>query len=1227
MIKICRIVFAFLFVITISFPLFAQRTFFTEANENSISIAGAKRVIIPQKYKTLSLDRPGIESFLRALPFEKNLTNKKLAPVIELPMPDGKIAEFRVWESLIMEPALAGKYPGIKTYAGQGIDDPSATVRMDYNPYFGFSAQILSVNGNIYIDPYAKGNTNYYISYYTKDYRKDVSFVCSALADIMNEALREQAGACRGTQLAIYRLALACTGEYAAAVCSPAAPTTPATLAAMTTSVNRVDGVYESELAIRLVLVANNDLLVYLDGTSDPYTNGNGSTMLGENQTNIDNVIFPANYDIGHVFSTGGGGVASVGVVCGASKARGVTGSSSPTGDAYDIDYVAHEMGHQFGARHTFNSTTSQCGSNNRNGSTAYEVGSATTIMGYAGICGTDNIQANSDPFFHSVSFDEISTYVQGNGSICPVLTNTGNTLPQITAMNNNGANIPLSTPFTLTATATDADGDALTYDWEEWDLGPSGAWNSGANSTTAPLFKSRVPKTTGSRTFPDIAVILAGYPSNPTATMGGLKGETLPGIARAMKFRLTVRDNRANGGGVVTGGEGCQTGFTGTFQINTIDGTGPFIVTFPSATGISLAGGGSQTITWNVAGTDGNGINCANVKITLSTDGGLTYPTVLTASTPNDGSESLVLPNISVAAARIKIEAIGNIFFDISDNNFSIAASSVGFDFNTPAPVTAACPVGSMDITLGTISFLGFSNPITLSASGAPAGTNVTFIPGNSVTPGNNVTVRLNNTNSLPAGSYTITITGTATGASTRTRDLIYTIQAGSAPSITVQPQSQQACAGTNATFSVTSPAGLSYQWQISTNGGGSFSAINGAVAASYTVTSVTTDLNNNQYRVIVTGQCNSVTSAAATLTILTAPAITAQPQSITLCTGSNNTFSVAATGSNLTYQWQLSTDGGTVYNPAPGANTSFYTVSGITAVMNNYRYRAVISGICSPAATSAVAVLTVISPVTITTQPNNASACATIGSASFTVAGSGAGVLYQWEVSTNGGTSYTDVTGATSATLTLNNLTDAMNSNLYRAKLYNATCTIPAVSNSATLTVLQRSAITLTASSVSILPGEISTLTATATPAAGVTYSWFKDGVLLNGITGTAYSVSVTGLGNYQVKIVNASGCTNESGIVTIGATASNRLFIYPSPNDGQFTVSYYNSGGVTTQQTIAIYDSKGAMVYSNKLAVTGPYQLHPINLKGSGRGIYYVVIGDASGKKLAKGKVVIH
>lgn len=692
----------------------AQNNFFSDAKQNELAALKSNREILPQKLRTLKLNNASLLNFIKSLPSELNV-NRQTAPIIELPMPDGSTAKFHVWQSSVVEARLAAKYPEIITFAGRGITDAYATLRMDYNPYFGFSAQILTPNGNVYIDPYIKGNTSFVMSYFTKDSKRNEPFKCNVLEvpgvlAKINTTL--QAGPCRGTQLYAYRLALACTGEYATAVCKPLTATKPLTLAAMITSVNRVDGVYETELAVRLLLIANDDTLIYLNKNTDPYTNNSSSAMLNENQTNIDKVIGSANYDMGHAFSTGAGGQAFLGVVCTNNvKARGVTGIPNPVGDDFDIDYVAHEMGHQFGANHSFNSTVSSCGGGNRNAATAYEPGGGTTIMCYAGICGSDDIQPHSDPYFHSISFDEISNYLQ-SGATCKQVINLSNALPVITAMDNNGANIPLNTPFTLTGSATDADGDALTYSWEEWDLGAAGAWNSGANNATAPMFKARIPKTNSNRTFPDIDVILAGYPPNPPSQMDGLKGEVLPKVARTIKFRLEVRDGK---GGVVTGGNGCQSSFTDTFKIKAITSTGPFKVTSPNG-GQKYTAGTNKKITWDVAGTGaGTTINCAKVKILLSADGGLTFPIVLKESADNDGSATVTIPSNPTTQARIKVKAAGNIFFDISDTNFTIKAAGKPEQLVTgsklsnalsvyPNPVHDVLNVSNINIHAGTV-------------------------------------------------------------------------------------------------------------------------------------------------------------------------------------------------------------------------------------------------------------------------------------------------------------------------------------------------------------------------------------------------------------------------------------------------------------------------------------------------------------------------------------------
>lgn len=667
--KIYSLFIAAIFLVA-SFSAKSQNAFFKDANEFALR-STTQRVIIPQKYRTVSLETVALQNFLQSLPNGKNALNRKAAPVLELPLPDGTTGRFNVWESSIQEPALQSKFPEIRTFCGQGIDDPYATIRFDYTPR-GFHAQVLTVNGTWYIDPYSLSGTENYISYFRTNLIKSEQWTCD-VQDFAGKTSTSAftAAACRGTNLRTYRLAVATTGEYAQAPGVSAGTNAALLHAAVVTSVNRVIGVYEKEVAISMILVANNQVVEYLNASTDPFNgNNNANTLINESQTVINANIGAANYDIGHTFSTGGGGLAQLNSPCTASKARGITGSPSPTGDAYDIDYVAHEMGHQFGGNH------SMAGCGDAPNSTRYEVGSGTTIQAYAGICGAENIQPNSDPYFHAISFDEISNFITtGAGNTCGISTVTSNNIPVIAAL-TGGMTIPVRTPFTLTGSATDADGDAITYNWEQWDFSGVRVWNSGATAAannTDPLFKSRIPKTTGSRTFPDIAVILANYPAAPAVTMGGLKGETLSPVARVMKFKLTVRDNRAGGGGVASAGAGgCQS--AGVFQVN-VAGTTPFTLAIPNG-GESYSGGTMQNITWNVVSTNAPPFNVANVKISYSTDGGLTYPTVISASTPNDGTQSLAIPAGATTTARIKVEAVGNIFFDISNANFTVTAA-----------------------------------------------------------------------------------------------------------------------------------------------------------------------------------------------------------------------------------------------------------------------------------------------------------------------------------------------------------------------------------------------------------------------------------------------------------------------------------------------------------------------------------------------------------------------
>jgi hypothetical protein len=628
-----------------------------------------ERQIVPQRYRTVSTDAVALNKVLASAPLERSADPAARPVAMLLPLPDGTMGRFSIVESPIMAPELAAKFPDIKTYSGQGIDDPSATVRLDRTPA-GFHAIILSNSDVVFIDPYSTNNSQVFISYYRNDYQPTDAERLSKLA---NEVVLEQkaqpvaspnATQASGSVLRTYRLALAATGEYT----QFQGGTVSGAMAAMTTSVNRVNAVYEREVAVRMILVANNNLLVYTNASTDPYTNDNGSTMLGQNQTTINSVIGSGNYDIGHVFSTGGGGVAYLGSVCGSSKAGGVTGSPSPVGDPFDIDYVAHEMGHQFGGNHTFNGTTGSCGGGNRASTAAYEPGSGTTIMAYAGICGAEDLQPHSDPYFHTKSYEEITTFTTtGGGNACAVQTSTGNSAP--TANAGAAYTIPANTAFTLTGSGSDPNGDALTYNWEEYDLGTAAPPST--DNGSRPIFRSFNASSSPSRTFPKLANIL-----NNTVTIG----EALPTTSRTMKFRLTVRDNRAGGGGVAFANT--------TVTVNA--SAGPFAVTAPN-TAVSWAGNSSQTVTWNVANTTAAPVSCASVNVLLSTDGGQNFGTTLVAGTANDGTQAVTLPNLSTTTARIKVACASSIFFDISNANFTITLSSGSTATPTSTPIATA--------------------------------------------------------------------------------------------------------------------------------------------------------------------------------------------------------------------------------------------------------------------------------------------------------------------------------------------------------------------------------------------------------------------------------------------------------------------------------------------------------------------------------------------------------
>ncbi len=760
------------FFLFISFSSKAQQSFFELESRNVVNTEGA-RIIIPNKYQVAQVSHTDLTNFLFAAPHETQVSAKNSGYMITLPMPNGTTMNFSIVESPIFEDGLAAKFPNIKTFLGQGVEDRTATVRLDISPS-GFHAMIRSKMGTVFIDPYSQHNTQYAISYFKRDFQKqgESTFTCkledtNTLGIITPLAPQEDLTTTppsiavpTGTELRKYRLALAATGEYT----TFHGGTVPLALAAMTTTINRVNEIYEADLAVRLILVSNTNTLIETNSATDPYTNGTTNLMITEAQTEITAAIGSTNFDIGHLFGTDSGGLAGLGVVCSNSnKARGVTGSSAPTGDPFDIDYVSHEVGHQFGASHTQNNTC------NRALNSAYEPGSASTIMGYAGIC-APNLQNNSDAIFHSHSYDQIQTHI--DGTTCAVIELSTNNVPDANA-GTGGYTIPVSTPFELTGSATDVDGDILTYTWEQFDLGPSTTTLTDLENPTAnePIFRVWAPTTNATRVFPRLVDLV-----NNTTSIG----EMLPTYTRSMNFRFVVRDNNAGTGGFDYDN----------LSLNVAGTAGPFIVEDLNG-GEVVAENELVTINWDVANTDIAPVNCSHVTITLSTDGGFTYPTTLAFNVPNNGTSQVLIPIgvlptgiTSSTTCRIKIKADNNVFFDISDNNFTVTEPTTpDFVLNPDDNTFAICAPGFAIDSLEVEQILGFSNDVQLSATGVPAGATFTF--GDTlVAPGTTTSITFE-PNTITPGDYLITITGTD-DTITHTTDIIYQV-ANSLPTTSI--------------------------------------------------------------------------------------------------------------------------------------------------------------------------------------------------------------------------------------------------------------------------------------------------------------------------------------------------------------------------------------------------------------------------------------------------------
>ncbi|GAA5146651.1 hypothetical protein GCM10023340_17840 [Nocardioides marinquilinus] len=820
------------------------------------SADGDRRRVEPRRYAAFTLDQSALETRLDRAPAEGA---RAAGTVLTVPAPTGDLVDFTIAESPIMEPGLAADHPEIATYAGRSVDG-AATIRLDVTP-MGFHASVRGDGASWFVDPAYNGDADgVYLSYVGTDLPAAQKKLVEpeSMTDQLAEAARDVAPRTGEPQdspvtFRTYRLALVTDPSYARYF------GTQNVLAEKVTLMNRVNQIYNDDFAVRLDLVDGTDKLnIDTDAKAfgpdggcgsagcylpNQFANGCTGGLLNRNRIAIGQLIGASNYDIGHIaLGINGGGVAGLGVVGADGKARGCTGLPQPEGDFMAIDYVAHEMGHQFGGNHTFNGTQVSCGGNKA--APSVEPGSGSSVMAYAGICGQDDLQPHTDPYFSQWSQQEMTAYITAirplvnevqtvalNGfdtdgesftlsfrgrTSAPIVRGTNYTLEGIDAAleailvggqvsvagfgnsatlddtgfqlvfntptgattpnplagqdlpsvsinpvegftgfvgetaqggpaENGGftatettnrtpvatapatASIPLRTPFTLTGEASDADGDAMVYLWEQTDRGAgTGTSLVSQTKTNGPLFRvfgtyaNVTPAATlqynspgeneatasPSRTFPDMEQILvnntnaatglcpeppappASGPSNVPVPTRDCFSEWLPtadyvGSPQAgneepsLNFRFTARDLDPTAGGY---------SFANTKV--TIDKTaGPFLVSSKNNPAAAVAGR-TEVVAWAVAGTNKPTL-AENVKISLSTDGGRTFPIVLAESTPNDGSEPVTWPAVETTTARIKVEAVGNVFFDVNNADFQITVPTPPTPGDTTAPET----------------------------------------------------------------------------------------------------------------------------------------------------------------------------------------------------------------------------------------------------------------------------------------------------------------------------------------------------------------------------------------------------------------------------------------------------------------------------------------------------------------------------------------------------------
>ncbi|PSK91179.1 putative secreted protein (Por secretion system target) [Taibaiella chishuiensis] len=633
----------------------------------------------PKDYRVFALDQARMQSFLNSLP-----ANDQQARALTLPTPGNGFRTFRVWETPVMEPELARQFPEIRTYTAVAEDDPNVTAKIDYTLY-GFRAMVYDGSQSFFIDPYSRDADGFYLAFYTDKITQSFQGNCGLNTDLpapdngarttVNEGNDFQnLKKTNGSQRRTFRLALSCTGEYAISVTGVATPTVTQTMNIIVSTVNRMNGVYEREVSESFKLVANNQNIVYVNPATDPFSTAeaNSNQSLLNRGGNIDTVIGVQNYDIGHTLSTVGGGIAQLNTLCAASnKGFSASGSGGPD----DIIAITHELAHQHSAKHTFQSKGGQCGGQ-QSEQDGYEPGGGGTLMAYANVCTGDVVQEGQSLYWHVNSLRQITTYV----ATIPTCgsTVTGNAPVTVPAVSSTPLFIPKETPIELTAPLATIAGTAqITYCWEQYDIGNAGGKEAeNGDATEGPSLRSFYPDTSRSLSHPPVSTIINNMYEEP--------GERLPKKVRDLNFKLTVRSLNQGWGTFNT---------TDNSLVLKVDANASKFRVTSQADPETWEPGQTKTIRWDVGGTDGDSVRCKWVNIYLSRDNGKSFPYLLVANAPNNGSYNVTVPNVYAEQARVKVKGSGNVFFDVNKGVIKLNGDPTGIKDQDNEDIAAVYP------------------------------------------------------------------------------------------------------------------------------------------------------------------------------------------------------------------------------------------------------------------------------------------------------------------------------------------------------------------------------------------------------------------------------------------------------------------------------------------------------------------------------------------------------